>query len=136
MKRVDSTDTQAGVWFQLLRTLPGTDSELISSTELFSYEFFLGGGGTDAIDNKFTFSTAGIFDDQERLEIGVFSAVRGYGSFGGPDTEYVQVASAAFDGPEVTFEPAPEASAALGTLAGGALLAALARRRRASTRER
>ena len=41
----------AAVWFQVLRQLPGTDSELIASTELFSYELVLGAGGTDAIDN-------------------------------------------------------------------------------------
>ena len=130
MNRVDSTNATAAVWFQLLRQLPGTDSELIQSTELFSYEMVLGGGGTDAIDNRFTFSTAGVFDGQERLQIPVFSVVRGYEVFGGPATEYTEILNLAFDGTQVEFQPAPEAPAALGTLVGGAVLAALSRRRR------
>jgi hypothetical protein len=125
---VDSTEPSAAVWFNLLRQLPGTDSEVISSSELFSYESVLG-VGTDAIANRFTFSTAGAYDGDERLQIPLFSAVRGYGDLGGPDTEYSEILNLAFDGTEVDFEPAPEASAALGTLVGGVLLVAIARRR-------
>jgi hypothetical protein len=133
MNRVDSANPTAAVWFQLLRQLPGTDSELIQSTELFSYELVLGGGGTDAVDNRFTFSTAGVFDGQERLEIALFSATRGYEAFGGPAAEYTEILNLAFDGTQVEFQPAPEASAALGTLVGGTVLAALSRRRRKRT---
>jgi hypothetical protein len=126
---VDSTEPSAAVWFNLLRQLPGTDSEVISSSELFSYEQVLG-VGTDAVANRFTFSTAGVYDGDERLQIPLYSAVRGYADLGGPDTEYSEILNLAFDGTEVDFEPAPEASSALGTLVGAALLTALARRRR------
>jgi hypothetical protein len=129
MGTVDTASPSTAVWFNLLRQLPGTDSEVISSSELFSYEQVLG-VGTDAIASRFTFSTAGVYDGQERLSIPLYSAVRGYSDFGGPDTEYAAILNLAFDGTEVEFLPAPEASSALGTLIGGALLAAHARRRR------
>jgi hypothetical protein len=126
---VDSTGASANVWFNLLRQLPGTDSEVIPSSELFSYEQVLG-VGTDAIANRFTFSTAGVYDLDERLEIPVYSAVRGYADLGGPATEYAEILNLAFDGSQVEFQPAPEASGALGTLVGGVVLTALARRRK------
>ena len=129
MRVVDSTNATSNVWFQLLRQLPGTDSELISSSELFSYEQVLG-VGTDAVANTFTFSTAGVYDAQEQLSIPLYSAVRGYVDQGGPVTEYTEILNLAFDGTEVEFQPAPEASAALGTVVGAVVLAALSRRRR------
>jgi hypothetical protein len=131
--RVDDPNPSAVVWFQLLRQLPGTDMEVIASTQLFSYELFLG-HGTDAVDNWFQFSTAGILDSQAELVIGVHSAVRGYADFGGPDTQYEKLLNIHIQGDQIDFEPAPEPSAAIGTLAGGLVLAACARRRSRTAR--
>jgi len=129
MKALDVGLAGSTVWFSLLRQLPGTDSELVASAQLYSYETVVG-VGTDAIANMFTFSTAGVFDDQGRLSIPVYSAVRGYGDFGGPDVEYLNLAQLSIDGTDVSFEPAPEAPAVLGMLGAAAALLAASRQRR------
>jgi hypothetical protein len=133
MGRVDHVSASAVVWFQLLRQHSGVDSEILASTDLDSYELVLG-HGTDAIDNWFQFSTAGILDAQQQLEIGFHSSVRGYADQGGPDSEHEHLLNIVVDGDQVDFEPAPEPSAAIGTVVGALALAACSRRRRRATR--
>lgn len=128
---VDQAGAGANTWFNFLRQLGGTDSEVISTSELFSYTNVLG-LGTDAIANSFTFSIAGVVEGDGTLALGVFEAVRGYEFAGGPPTEYIPVATLSLDGTDVTFEPAPEASQALLLLVGIAALWGGARVRRSS----
>ncbi len=134
MGKVDSSNPSATVWFQLLRQLPGVDTELIQSSALFSYESVLGGAGADNIGSAFPFSTSGFFDASEMLEIPLYSAVRGYADFGGPEAEYLELARMVFDGAVLDFEPAPEPAAVLRLLAGAAVLMAAHRLRRSRIR--
>jgi hypothetical protein len=129
MNAVDVALPGANTWFNLLRQLPGSDTEVIATSEAFSYTNVLG-FGTDAVANSFTFSTAGTVDEQGRVSIAVYGAQRGYESFGGPPTEYLQISTLQIDGTSVDFEPAPEAGALAGTLVGAAVLAAAGARRR------
>lgn len=129
MGKVDQPDPGAVVWFNLLRQLSGTDTELISSSELYSYESVLG-VGADAVGSAFPFSTAGFFDGSEMLQIPLYSAVRGYADFGGPDPEHLELVTLAFDGGMLEFAPAPEAPAVLRLLAGISVLLAARRIRR------
>lgn len=112
MNSVDTGNPGATVWFNLMRNLPGSDSEQIDSTANFSYETVLG-LGTDAIGNNFTFSTGGVVDeDAGTLTIPIYSDVRGYAEFGGPDTQYLTLGEIRIDGDEVEFV-VPEAAQAL-----------------------
>ena len=99
---------------------------MISSSELFSYTSSYSGLGTDAIANRFTFSTpaSSTGDGTLSLRLQPCAATR---PSAGPPTEYTQVVNLSLDGTNVTFEPAPEASAALGY--SSSELAALWRRR-------
>jgi hypothetical protein len=118
---VDQAGAGANTWFNFLRALGGTDSEVINSSELFSYTTVLG-LGTDAVANSFTFSTAGVVEADGTLRLGVYEAVRGYEFAGGPATEYTAISTLVLDGTDVTFEEAPEAAQVLGTLVGIAVL--------------
>jgi len=130
MNILESPSPGSTVWFQQLRALPGTLSDVLDSSQQNSYEQYIG-KGTDAIANNFPFSTAVTVGQDERITVPVYSAVRGYEPFGGDPTEYVEVARLALDGTDATFEPAPEAPAVLRTLCGALVLAAfeLGRRR-------
>jgi hypothetical protein len=130
MKSVDAAQPGAVVWFNLLRAFPGSDSEALPSTNTSSYESVLG-LGTDAIGNNMSFSTAGEVDGQGQLTISVYSDVRGYADFGGPDTEHLTLGQLEIDGNEVTFV-APEAAAVLRVGAGLAVLAVASLLRRRS----
>lgn len=125
MRALDEAGSGSTAWFHLLRQLPGTDSEVVQASELFSYTTVLG-LGTDAIANNFTFSTAGSFDDQGVLTIPIYSAVYGYDAFGGPPTEYLEIAQLEMDGTDVTMQ-VPEPAAALNALAGALVLVCAAR---------
>lgn len=116
MKSVDVEKPGATTWFNLLRSLPGSDSEVIDSAANFSYETVLG-LGTDAIGNNVTFSTAGQVDGQGRLTIPIYSDARGYEDFGGPATLYLTLGEIQIDDTEVTFA-VPEAAALLQSAAG------------------
>jgi hypothetical protein len=122
----------ANTWFNLLRQLGGTDSVQVSTSDLFSYELYLG-VGSDKIANSFSFSVAGTADGSGELEIPLYYAQRGYVDFGGPAPIREALALLSIAETDVEFREiqVPEASAALGTLGGGAVLALLAARRRA-----
>jgi hypothetical protein len=122
------TELPSNAWFWQLRQLPGTDQDVIETTAVNSYEGNLG-LGTDAIANFIGFSTAGVFDGNGHLTMPVYSAVRGYESFGGPPAEYMQIATVAIDNTSIDFQPAPEAPAILGTLVAGLTLFGLRARR-------
>jgi hypothetical protein len=129
MEAVDNVLPGSTAWFNVLRQLPGTDSEEIAVDELFSYTSTLG-LGTDAVANNLPFSTAAVFDANERITgLGVYLAVYGYEDFGGPETEYLAIGNLGFDGPNGTIS-VPEASQVLGTLLGFAVLGAARVRRR------
>jgi len=117
-------------WFNLLRELEGTDVDEIETSELFSYSSVLG-LGTDAIANQFSFSTAIYFDENGEAEFPLYSAIRGFEVFGGEPGEYVEIARLTLDVDGGSFEPAPEAPAALALLAGAVALWGAHRARRA-----
>ena len=98
-------------WFNLLRQLPGVDSEQVVVSDLFSYQSYLG-LGTDAIANSFTFSTAGIIESDGALTIPIYYAQRGYTDFGGPASIHEVRANVVIDGDTLTFTAAPEPAAA------------------------
>lgn len=132
MRSVDEANPGATVWFNLLRALPGTDSDVVQSSDNFSYENVLG-KGTDKIGNNFQgVTTAGIIDGAGQLSINLFSDVRGYEDFGGPPTLYQTLGQIEIDGSEVTFV-VPEPAQALATAVGSLVLGSLARLRRRAT---
>lgn len=126
------TDTvpNAATWFNLLRQLGGTDSVQVSTTDLFSYEAYLG-AGNDHIANSFSFSVAGTIDGSGEIEIPLWYSQRGWEDFNGPAPIHEARALLSIAETDVEFLAVPEASAALGTLGGGAFLALLAARRSA-----
>jgi hypothetical protein len=93
-----------------------------------SYELNLG-FGTDAVANRFQFSTAGIVAADGTLTIDVFSAIRGYADFGGPATSIGRIGTLSF-GPGNTLSYVPEPGTLLLVGVGLAGLAALDRRTR------
>jgi hypothetical protein len=121
MKQLEDPLPGSTAWFNLLRDLPGTDSEEIAASELFAYSSVLG-LGTDAIANQFSFSTAIQFDASGEAIVPVYSAVRGFEVFGGEPAEYIEIARLSLDVDGGSFEEAPEAPAALGLLAGALAL--------------
>jgi hypothetical protein len=125
MNALESALPGSGVWFELLRDLDGTSSELISSSSNFSYERRLG-LGTDAIANAFTFSIAGTVNDAEQLSVTVYGSERGYEGFGGPAREVTPIAGLQLNGTDV-FVPEPHAYLSL--LTGAGVLGAISRRR-------
>jgi hypothetical protein len=128
------TDTvpNAATWFNLLRQLGGTDSVQVSTSDLFSYEAYLGVGG-DRIATSFDFSVAGTIDENGAIEIPLWYSQRGWEDFNGPAPIHEARALLSVAETDVEFLAVPEASAVLGTLGGGVVLALLAARRRAAS---
>lgn len=122
------TDTAAAssAWFWQLRS-PTVGNSLPTSASA-SYETNLG-FGTDAVANRFPFSTAGIIAGDGTLTIDVYSAIRGYEDFGGPARSISQIGALVF-GPGNTLSYVPEPGTLLLVGAGLLGLAGVDRRTR------
>jgi PEP-CTERM motif len=123
---VTDTSAASSAWFWQLRspTVGGSQSTGASS----SYEGNLG-FGTDAVANRFPFSTAGIIAGDGTLTIAVYSAVRGYEDFAGPARSIQAIGSLVF-GPGDTLSYVPEPGTLLLVGAGLLGLAGIDRRTR------
>jgi hypothetical protein len=129
MEAVDNASSLSTAWFNLLRTLPGTDSEVLEASDVNSYTNTLG-VGTDRVANNLPFSTAAVFGADEKIAgLGVYSAVYGFEPFGGPDTEYLAIGVLGFDGANGTIS-VPEAPQVVGTVVAFATLVFAGSRRR------
>jgi hypothetical protein len=125
---MNATDTAATstAWFHLLRAIAGNNQ---SSGNSASYESNLG-LTTDAIGNRFMFSTAGVIGNDGTLTINVYSAVRGYEDFGIDPARSVELIGALVFGEGDTLTYVPEPGTLLLMGAGLLGLAALDRRTR------
>jgi hypothetical protein len=105
-------------------------SNVIQSTASFSYQNTLG-LGTDAIGNNFPFSIAGIITGGQ-LQLDIYSAIKGYGDFGGPATAIAAIGSVSINGTGLNYAAVPEPGTLLLLSAGLVGIAAIGRNRRAS----
>jgi hypothetical protein len=102
MSVVDST-LQSAAWFWQLRSVSGNT---LQTTAAASYQMNLG-LGTDAVANNFPFSIAGVVDGNGSLSLTVYSAVRGYTDFGGPDRSVSPIAALVVNGSNLAYVPEP-----------------------------
>lgn len=121
---VTDTSAASSAWFWQLRAVGNSQPTSNSA----SYEQNLG-LATDAVANRFPFSTAGIIAGDGTLTIAVYSAVRGYEDFGGPARSIQQIGALVF-GAGDTLSYVPEPGTLLLVGAGLLGLAGLDRRTR------
>ena len=101
---VTDTSLASAAWLWQLRSVSGSWPATTASA---SYELNLG-FATDAVANNFPLSTAGIVAQDGTLTINVYSAARGYESFGGPATSIASIGTLVFGaGDTLSYVPEP-----------------------------
>lgn len=112
-------------WFWLLRSV---SNPVIPTSAGFSYQNTLG-LGTDAIANNLNFSIAALISGGS-VSLPVFSAIKGFGDFGGPERVVSEIGSLVISGNQLSYSAVPEPGTLLLVGMGVAGLAAFERRAR------